>query len=159
MTLRCKSPHLPHSTWLLSIINVKAIAFNLKCGMFPDNQTHMTVAHMQWHLQHVWLVGRIQHSWHSKNLDNICWIALLLAIWLHSLHHKKKRSMSPKYKIAEEIFCTCRGIEIDEMISCDSCSTWFHVSCVCKNSVVPSGSWYCHECISLYFQYLNKKVV
>ena len=48
------------------------------------------------------------------------------------------------------LFCSCRGIEKEPMIACDSpgCPIeWFHFSCV-GITEEPKGKWYCDSCAS-----------
>ena len=47
------------------------------------------------------------------------------------------------------LFCSCRGIEKEPMIACDSpgCPIeWFHFSCV-GITEEPKEKWYCDSCV------------
>ena len=56
-----------------------------------------------------------------------------------------RRTEAPKYTIKEEIFCICRGIDIDVMVQCDNCFKWYHVNSVWKKGDLPAY-WLCIEC-------------
>ena len=45
-----------------------------------------------------------------------------------------------------EIHCTCgRPDTFDDMVACDGCDHWFHLSCVNMEDI-PQGDWFCTDC-------------
>jgi len=45
------------------------------------------------------------------------------------------------------IYCICRSSrEDEEMVACDSCDEWFHISCLGLKRVPKSKNWFCKEC-------------
>ena len=45
-----------------------------------------------------------------------------------------------------EINCTCgRPDTFDDMVACDGCNHWFHLSCVDMEDA-PQGDWFCTDC-------------
>ena len=64
-------------------------------------------------------------------------------------------SSESEYEDSDYICGKCAGVFVEEelWISCDSCSTWFHVKCTCLNKKTKGQidgikSWNCHVCCS-----------
>lgn len=45
-----------------------------------------------------------------------------------------------------EIYCDCCLPHTEQMICCDKCNEWYHLSCV--DSVIENidDNWYCYKC-------------
>ncbi|KAK3915980.1 Transcriptional regulatory protein PHO23, partial [Frankliniella fusca] len=77
--------------------------------------------------------------------------------WIDCLHAKKmspfpRLAARPKKTREEEdcevvkINCPCRLPDIfDDLVGCDNCDKWFHLSCVNLKSL-PEGEWFCSSC-------------
>ena len=59
---------------------------------------------------------------------------------------KKTVCRAKQQNILIEIHCTCgRPDTFDDMVACDGCDHWFHLSCVNMEDV-PQGDWFCTDC-------------
>ena len=49
-----------------------------------------------------------------------------------------------------ELYCECNMPEVyDDMIQCDECEEWFHLSCVGLQTPPAESEWYCSKCFYL----------
>jgi inhibitor of growth protein 4 len=49
----------------------------------------------------------------------------------------------------EQLYCVCHEISYGQMIACENneCKKeWFHLECV-KLKEIPTGMWYCNDCL------------
>ena len=46
-------------------------------------------------------------------------------------------------------YCICDteySSDGEEMVGCDACDNWFHLSCYKLKTVPKNSTWYCREC-------------
>ena len=63
------------------------------------------------------------------------------------------KSRWPAEKISRvqhcQVYCVCRLPETmgDEMVSCDDCQEWFHISCLNLMELPSTEKWFCNNCV------------
>ena len=111
-------------------------------------------------------VYAIAYAWHAARGDNLeemifeqgkmrdhlvtCFRRQKLTPFPHSKRRPDQRQAYPMFPYREiEVFCTCDMPEcLDNMIMCDGCEEWFHLSCVGLKAPPPdTDPWHCRACI------------
>ena len=60
-----------------------------------------------------------------------------------------KVSRAPQQYLLVEVNCSCkRPDSFENMVACDSCDQWFHLSCV-NLKCPPEDDWFCGSCLWL----------
>ena len=62
---------------------------------------------------------------------------------------KTRRPAERVIKIQQcPVFCICRLPDNgEEMVSCDTCEEWFHLSCLNISETPTTESWFCNACL------------
>ena len=86
------------------------------------------------------------------NKCDLFWFDIILPELLTRKHKNENINDAAKIEnippdtVRNDCISNCKVTKACEMVGCDSCDNWYHLSCVKPKIVPKTKTWYCKSC-------------